>query len=75
MFDPELNHKIRRAIDDVDSSVRINGKQSDITDHLVNYLTANIDDIAEAIAEEDECDDPCQCRFCGNDHQDCTCGH
>jgi len=72
MVDRELNDRIRLAIDDIDMSVRINGKQSDITDSLVNYLTANIDDIAESISFDDEEDDTC--GWCMMHMSQCACG-
>lgn len=49
----EERDKLMSAIDDIHTSLQVNGKQSDTTDTLVNYLTANVDDIIEAMDEED----------------------
>lgn len=73
MSNAEMDKEIRIAIDDIYSSLQINGKQSDLTDSLVNYLTANIDDIAEAISLDDEEEDD-TCDWCMMHMSQCNCG-
>lgn len=49
---------LRAAIDDLSRDVGTCGHQSRTTDFLINYLTANIDDLAENLPVE-------ECAECG----------
>lgn len=48
MSDIEFTEQnIRKAIDDMFESVLNSGKQSNITNYLVNHLTLSVDDLVE----------------------------
>jgi hypothetical protein len=47
---------IRKSIDNISESVRINGCETEVTEFLINFLTGNIPMIADMIAEK-EADD------------------